>query len=257
MNCQQVRQLLHAYVDGELDLVRNVEVEDHLKGCTECSKLDKGVRSLRSTIATQAPYFRAPRELCVVPESTFANPKNRRHFFTGNLATTLALSLLIGAISFSGGLFLNSGQSNQRLADAIVAAHVRSLQVEHAVDVVSSDRHTVKPWFQGKLDYAPQVIDLSKQGFKLHGGRLDYLIDRPIAAVFYYRRSHAINVFTWPAISDKDAPVRKKSTQGFHIRSWQQSGMTYWVISDLNDVELDEFVNSLREIPPQPTGGPE
>lgn len=246
MNCQQVRQLLHAYADGELDLVHCVDIEQHLSQCSECSVRAQGLKTLKATITNHATYFRAPRELCVVNQSTDVPSKRRRRLFAGILAQSLALSLLIGAICFSGGLLINSRQHDRRLADVVVAAHVRSLLVEHAVDVASSDRHTVKPWFQGKLDYAPQVVDLSNKGFRLYGGRLDYLIDRPISAIFYYRRSHAINVFIWPASTDKEMPTRKTASQGFHLRDWQHSGMTFWVISDLNDAELDQFVELLQ-----------
>jgi anti-sigma factor RsiW len=113
--------------------------------------------------------------------------------------------------------------------------------------VASSDRHTVKPWFRGKLDFSPQVPDLTPQGYSLSGGRLDYLTDRPVAALVYYRRLHAINLFTWPAADDDVKPVRGLARQGFHIRYWQRGGMSYWAISDLNEQEFDEFVRLFQE----------
>jgi len=114
--------------------------------------------------------------------------------------------------------------------------------VDHLTDVASSDRHTVKPWFRGELDFSPQVPDLTLQGYALSGGRLDYLTDRPVAALVYYRRLHAINLFTWPADDDDEKAVRRLARQGYNIRYWQRAGMTYWAISDLNEQELDEFV---------------
>jgi anti-sigma factor RsiW len=170
----------------------------------------------------------------------------RRRWLTGFLPLALCVSVLIGSIGFFGGALWNYRHDNQRIVNAVVAAHVRSLQVEHAVDVASSDRHTVKPWFQGKLDFAPLVIDLSNQGFHLHGGRLDYLTDRPVASIVFYRRAHPINVFTWPEATVSESAVRSTSAQGFHVRTWFRSGMVYWVISDLNDAELDQFVELLR-----------
>jgi anti-sigma factor RsiW len=157
-------------------------------------------------------------------------------------ATAAGLAILIGASLAAGVLWSRSNAAENRLAEQVVAGHVRSLQVAHLTDVASSDRHTVKPWFRGKLDFSPQVPDLSAHGYVLSGGRLDYLADRPVAALVYHRRDHAINVFSWPAADDAERPVRSLHRQGFNVRHWQRSGMTYWVVSDLNAQELDEFV---------------
>jgi anti-sigma factor RsiW len=133
------------------------------------------------------------------------------------------------------------------LAEWIAADHIRSLQVEHLMDVASSDRHTVKPWFKGKVDFSPQTPDLSAEGFELTGGRLDYLQDRPVAALVYARRKHTINLFTWPAASDIAKDARSIARRGFHLRHWQRGGMEFWAISDVNDDELDEFVRLYQE----------
>ncbi len=125
-------------------------------------------------------------------------------------------------------------------------SHIRSLQVSHLTDVGSSDGHTVKPWFRDKLDFSPHVPDLAQEGYVLSGGRLDYVAGRPVAALIYHRRLHVINLFTWPAANDETKAVRSMSRQGFHIRHWQTSGMTYWAISDLNDQEMDDFVGLIR-----------
>jgi anti-sigma factor RsiW len=156
--------------------------------------------------------------------------------------------LLIGAPAIVGMLLSRTGPSAaDRLAELIVAGHVRSLQVDHLTDVASTNRHTVKPWFRGKLDFSPQVPDLSQQGFQLSGGRLDYITDRPVAVLVYYRGLHAINLFTWPAVNNEERAVQGLSRQGFHIRYWQRFGMTYWAISDLNEQEFDEFVRLFQE----------
>ena len=138
--------------------------------------------------------------------------------------------------------------ADDRLAEWVVAGHVRSLQVDHLTDVASSDRHTVKPWFRGKLDFSPQVPDLSPQGYALSGGRLDYLADRPVAALVYHRRlTRHQPLHLARRRRRRESRSQRLSRQGFHIRHWQRSGMTYWAISDLNDQELDEFVRLFQE----------
>jgi anti-sigma factor RsiW len=137
--------------------------------------------------------------------------------------------------------------AENRMAEQVVASHVRSLQVTHLLDKLSSDRHVVKPWFQDKLDFSPQVPDLRAQDYILAGGRLDYLTNRPVAALIYKRRNHIINVFVWPIESESEQPVRALQKQGYQLRAWQRAGMAYWVISDLNGEELDQFVRLLGE----------
>jgi anti-sigma factor RsiW len=165
------------------------------------------------------------------------------------LAAIAAGILLLVGIPATLGVLLSrpTTPTGGRLEDWVFASHVRSLQVNRLPDLVSSDRHTVKPWFRDKLDFSPQVPDLSAEGFPLTGGRLDYLDERPVAALVYQRGKHAINVLTWPAGGSGDKGVQKFSRQGFHIREWQRSGMNYWAISDLNDEDLDQFVRLFQE----------
>ena len=248
MDCRDVQNLLHPYSDGELDLIRHLQIEHHLDDCKECAERARSLRQLHGVLASGSLYHRSPdglrAKLRATPER-LPTPSSRagRQRPSAMLAAMAAgILVLLGAMT-AGLLFSKSGAIEDRIAEQVVAGHVRSLQVTHATDVVSSDRHTVKPWFLDKVDFSPRVPDLSPQGYTLSGGRLDYLIDRPVAAIVYRRRLHVINLFTWPAGNDEEKAVRAIARQGFHIRYWERTGMAYWAISDLNDQELDEFVS--------------
>lgn len=137
----------------------------------------------------------------------------------------------------------------ERLAEQVIEGHVRALMVAHLSDVVSTDQHTVKPWFNGKLDYSPPVKNLSGEGFPLVGGRLDYMDARPVAALVYQHRAHAINLFVWP-VRDNEVPANRSITrQGFNVTTWQQEGMQYWAVSDLNAADLKRFAELLQNQP--------
>jgi anti-sigma factor RsiW len=260
MICQDVQNLLHPYSDGELDLVRNLEIEQHLGTCPACADQEKSLRSLRELLSSPSLYHAAPAALrarlqvahasssAVVERQPIAGGKN---WMWATIAA--GVLLLVGVSATLGVLLLQTTEpAGGRLENWVIASHVRSLQVTHLTDVVSSDRHTVKPWFRDKLDFSPQVPDLSAEGFPLSGGRLDYLDERPVAALVYQRRKHAINVLTWPAASPGDKSLQKFSRQGFHLREWQRAGMNYWAISDLNDEDLDQFVRLFQEHTAEP-----
>lgn len=186
----------------------------------------------QATYHAASPHLRA-RILASLPKEPAARARrwNSRGLASGFAA---AFALLAAA-----GIYFLSPGTEQRLADEIVAAHVRSLMVDHAFDVASSDSHTVKPWFAGKLDFSPPVFDLTAQGFALAGGRLDYIDRRPVAALVYRHRQHLINLFILPAT--RNARPRTLEQQGFHLAAWEKAGMTWWAVSDLNAAELAQF----------------
>jgi anti-sigma factor RsiW len=156
------------------------------------------------------------------------------------------------AVSLGSGAVIRTVRARQTaaattaIAQDVVAGHVRSsLAAAHLLDVRSTEHHTVKPWFLGKLDFSPPVDDLAPLGFPLIGGRLDYIAGRPVAALVYERRQHTINVFVWPAADSHEAPADARTIRGFQVRHWTRADMAFWAVSDLNDIELDQFVRAL------------
>ena len=137
-------------------------------------------------------------------------------------------------------LVINQWPSDESIRRELVASHVRSMMVSHLTDVASSDQHTVKPWFQGKLNYAPPIQDFVADGFALVGGRLDYVAGQPVSALVYKRQQHLINVFVWPSTA-VPAHGRFVADQGFNVRRWYHLGMQFWAVSDLNEQELEAF----------------
>jgi anti-sigma factor RsiW len=222
---------LDAYLDSELDLARSLEFETHVERCGPCAVAVERGRALRSAIA-RAPYFKAPESL----RRKIATPRRRMPYGWMALAAGVAA---VGLILWRVGLPVASPIDGE-----VVAAHVRSLQANHLMDVASTDQHTVKPWFAGKLDFAPAVQDFSAQGFPLAGGRLDYLDGRPVAALIYHRRQHTINVFTWPD-RGADSALHVESLQGFNLASWTRAGMKWWAVSDASAADLEQLAGDI------------
>lgn len=169
-----------------------------------------------------------------------------------NLATAFAMGVVASATVV---YYLTAVSNQERLTQDVVSSHVRSLMATHLADVAASDHHTVKPWFAGKLDFSPPVHDLSAAGFPLVGGRLEYVANRPAAALVYQRRQHVINVFVWPRDANASTPPAAATVQGFNVAGWENQGMQFWLVSDLNTRELQTFVQLLRssdEAPPGP-----
>jgi anti-sigma factor RsiW len=258
MNCPDVQHLLNPYSDGELDLVRQLEIEEHLGRCTGCAEQEKNLRSLRAAVSAPALYHRAPAGL--LDRITQAQPvtpaelpvlRMRPRAGLRFLALAASILLVIAAGTLVLGLWSRNRQSpDDRVAEWIVADHVRSLQLDHLTDVPSSNKHTVKPWFQdeAKIGFVPPVPDLSKEDYTLKGGRLDYVENHQVAALVYLRDKHIINVFIWPTKETESRTVQRLTTpEHYNVRHWQVSGMVYWVISDLNNQGLDDFVQLFQE----------
>lgn len=159
----------------------------------------------------------------------------------------LSASFACGALVAIGVLTLRESAGDEEQVDQqVVASHVRSLMATHLTDVASTDQHTVKPWFTGKLDYAPPIIDLAQEGFPLVGGRLDYLLDRPVAALVYRRRGHTINVFVLPAHDAKSPPAGVTVHQGYQVAEWEAAGMRFWAVSDISREDMARFKAAMK-----------
>jgi anti-sigma factor RsiW len=250
VSCQETQALLDGYVDGELDLVISLEVERHMQDCQACSQAYKNHQALRSAIRGGELYFSPPARLQKRVRAAVhrANRAETRTRVWGWRGLSVAASLAAVAILVWSLVFVLTGPTGQDLVTReLIAGHVRSLMVDHLTDVASSDQHTVKPWFEGKLDFSPPVIDLTEQGFPLVGARVDYLDNRPVAALVYQRQHHVINLFIWPATHDAAAGEQLVTRQGYNLVHWVQSGLTYWAVSNLNANELQAYVRMVQQ----------
>ncbi|MGE5813391.1 MAG: anti-sigma factor family protein [Acidobacteriota bacterium] len=241
MSCAVIGRDLDAYLDRELGSEPAAVVRNHLSGCAAC-RARVAEREALSRILQSAPYFAAPERLRARVSSLHAPSRLISRFAPWAAAAAVVLAVAAAIV------FLKpTGMPDQELVAEVVDAHVRSLMADHLFDVKSTDQHTVKPWFLGKLDFAPPVTDLASAGFPLLGGRLDYLDGRAAAALVYERRKHTINVFALPARDGAALPAEGRSLRGFHVYHWNREGMSLWAVSDLNDAELKEFVRAIRE----------
>jgi len=253
LSCQTTQELIHPYADGELDLARSLEVEQHMDECQVCASVYRNQIALRSAFKNSSLYHSAPAGLEKRIRSSLRreakSEAGRRSFGWRWLpaGAALAFVLLMTFVVWRAVPGLRPS-GDELLAQEIVSNHVRSLQLEgHRTDVISSDQHTVKPWFDGKLDFAPPVKDFSGQGFPLIGGRLEYLNNRAVAALVYQRQKHYINLYIWPAAESSAASEVATKRQGYNLLHWTNSGMNYWAVSDLNGVELHEFARLVQE----------
>lgn len=275
MVCDDNARLLHGYLDGELDLVRSLEIEEHLKVCPDCAQELWNQQTLRKAFRSSSLYERAPVGLADKIRASIAREGNADAASSAtaenapavkkatvvsmtptalsskraawNWLAVAAAVLLMFTVTWRVVPGLSGGGNSDLLTEEIVSSHIRSLQPDHLFDVKSTDQHTVKPWFNGKLDFSPPVRDLAEDGYPLVGGRLDYVDHRAVAALVYQRRQHLINVFVWPERKGSGEPQRMKSVQGYNMIAWEANGMYHCAVSDLNSGELEQFTELLRK----------
>jgi anti-sigma factor RsiW len=279
MNCEEAIKLMDGYLDAELDPITSQTIEQHLRDCRKCERAYEAHTALAHAISRTAPYYKASTELrqrirsslrdeigvkampSVRPGSRLLT--TRKHAGPRSILVetpwnwlALAAAIVLAAIIVSNVVpRLQRPGADQFLATQLIASHARSLMASHLTDVASSDQHTVKPWLDAKLDFAPPVVDLSGEGFPLVGGRLDYLENRPVAALVYKRREHFINLFVWPVEPGSTGTTRTITRQGYHLLHWVDSDFSYWAVSDVNDSDLQIFKQLFEKHLPRGGGG--
>jgi anti-sigma factor RsiW len=246
MDCESTQKLIDAYADRELDLVRSLELEGHLSECPACAQRYESLQALSGAVGAlyhKPPIHLEDRITKAVRNAGKSETKSR--VISWRMISIGAAAVVLAMLSWGAVRLFSGPSASELVARQVVASHVRSLMADHLADVPSSDQHTVKPWFSGKLDFSPPVKDFASDGFPLVGGRLDYLDNRPVAAVVYQRRQHYINVFAWPSGSEESE--KEFSQQGYDLIHWAKAGMSYWIVSDLNKSELQEFVGLIQK----------
>jgi len=247
MNCAPAKSLLESYLDGELDAAQTAHVAEHLASCASCAAMHAQLLELRAGIRAHAPYYNAPaglRERIQVSVRQADRQATRLAAPSWRWMAIAAAILLAISAAWNIALFRSRPSNADLIAQDVLSSHLRSLMGAHLLDVPSSDQHTVKPWFNGKLDFSPNVVDFAAQGFPLVGGRIDYVSGRPVAALVYQRRKHVINVFTWPSAAADGVALDRN---GYHVIHWNTNGMSWWAVSDLNAGELRQFEDLCRQ----------
>lgn len=239
-DCARMRLLAQADLDGELSVAETASLAAHLAGCADCRAMRAALGALSAALRAEAPRHAAPDALRRrLQAEAAAGSAPRRARWAMPAAAGAALALAASAL-------LTVQPGDHGLAEQAAASHIRALQPGHLTDVASTDQHTVKPWFAGKLDYAPPVRDFAPAGYRLIGGRLDYLDGRAVAALVYGRDRHLIDLYVWPGDSGRVATT----VAGHSLRGWSEGGMRFLAISDLNPTELDSFAALWRAGPP-------
>jgi anti-sigma factor RsiW len=246
MDCNETRRWLPAHLDGELDLVHDAEVGAHLQTCTACAEAARRQSALRELVREKLPPFVPPPHLATriraqLREERVAVPSRSFWWPAWSFAGALAGLCLAALVGYQWG---NHHAQAAQFSDEVVSSHLRAMMTDHLTDVVSSDRHTVKPWLSGKLDFSPPVADLAADGFPLLGARLERFGGQTTAALVYQRHKHFVTVYVWPAKAA--LPFTEASQLGYQMCAWRQGGMNFVAVSDITESDLDDFVARLK-----------
>jgi anti-sigma factor RsiW len=252
MNCQECHDFIDPYIDNELDVATAILVKQHLHDCSPCQQLLESRKALGALLNDPQLRFEVPDSLPRKIQSALlaATPSARQRsgrrpvipWFTVQLALAAALAVVFGLLFLNQRGMLDRSGGNA-LVEEVSSDHVRSLLASHLLDVPSTDQHTVKPWFNGKLKFSPPVQDFTAQGFLLIGGRLDYLNGREVAALVYQRNKHIINLFVAPSESGRTEAVQSFARDGYNVLHWDRDGFEFWAASDINKEELTAFAD--------------
>ncbi len=252
MNCQECRDYIDAYLDSELDVTTTILVKQHLRDCPQCQELLEARKAVVSLLSNPDIRFEVPDALpgriqAILParrSDVKRAPYSRViiPWFTVPLALAAAIAVMSGLI-FLKQKGTSDHPGGNILAQDVISSHVRSLLATHLLDVPSTDQHTVKPWFNGKLEFSPPVHDFADRGFRLIGGRLDYLNGREVAALVYQRNRHIINLFVWPSESAHTSAAENLSHDGYNVSHWARNGFEFWAVSDVNADDLKAFTD--------------
>ncbi|HKS88905.1 MAG TPA: hypothetical protein VJR70_05655 [Stellaceae bacterium] len=256
-DCDKVL-LVQAELDGELDAAAAAALAAHRADCPVCEAAAAELSRAR-TLIDDSLYQATPADVrgrimarlaAARPSIEAATPSRPKPFFAAWRRWWQApAGFGIGAACATAlAFFVLLPRQDSGLVGQLVASHIRALQPGHLEDVVSTDRHTVKPWFDGRIDFAPPVKDLAAERFPLKGGRLDYIDGRPVAALVYQRDKHLIDLFVWPVAGTARAPEAAER-QGYNVVHWAQGGMNFWAVSDVEAAQLREFAEDWRRSP--------
>jgi anti-sigma factor RsiW len=248
MDCNQANLLLDAYTDGELELSRQLEVEEHLALCAGCKKAALTIKNQRDGVRANILVYKAPPKLKKSIQAALRKESKGEIAWIPRFRKTFFAAAAIIVLSFVGaGIWMKISQGkDQELIAQAISNHAHSLLADHVLDVASSDRNTISPWFTGKLNYSPPITDLANAGYKLVGGRIDMLDKHPVAAIVYQHENHFINVFVWPATS-RSIAFEDKIIQGCTICGWHEGGLNYLIVSELDPEEMENFEEHLRD----------
>jgi anti-sigma factor RsiW len=252
MNCQECYGYIDAYIDNELDIASTILVKQHLRDCFGCQQLLETRKAVGALLDNPQVRFEVPDSLLGRIQSalpvTRSEVKQRSSgrfvipWFTIPFALAATIAVIFGLVFLNQGGVFDSSRGNA-IAQDVISSHVRSLLATHLLDVPSTDQHTVKPWFDGKLKFSPPVRDFSDQGFRLIGGRLDYINGREVAALVYQRRLHLINLFIWPLESSRNTAVESFAKDGYNVLHWERDGFAFWAVSDVSAGDLTAFAD--------------